>query len=98
MDLKYIEMSKVMKAVSNPTRLMILDKLLDEPHCVCQLTEMTDLAVSTVSRHLLVLKNCDLVKIKKVKNHIYYSIKCRKVASLIDCARHIVSKEHNENE
>jgi DNA-binding transcriptional ArsR family regulator len=48
--------SKVMKAQAQPSRLFIVDELSRSERCVCELTEMIGADLSTVSKHLALLK------------------------------------------
>src|SRR4030065_326438 len=49
------------KAMGHPTRLFIIEELHKAERCVNELTEMIGSDVSTVSKHLSVLKNAGLV-------------------------------------
>jgi len=48
--------AKVMKALAHSSRLFIVDELSRGERCVCELTEMIGADVSTVSKHLAVLR------------------------------------------
>ncbi len=48
------------KALSEPNRLRILKMLQRKPLCVCEITDILQLAASTVSQHLNILKKKDL--------------------------------------
>ena len=56
---------RVMKALSDPSRVKILKMLQNKVMCVCEIKEALGLAQPTVSRHLKVLENADLVGYKK---------------------------------
>ena len=58
----------VLKALAHPIRLFIVEELNRESRCVRELTDMVGLDISTVSRHLAVLKNAGLVDIEKNSN------------------------------
>ena len=51
----------VIKALAHPTRLFIVEELVEGPRCVCELTAMVGDDISTVSRHLAVLRNAGIV-------------------------------------
>jgi ArsR family transcriptional regulator len=55
------EISLLFKAVSDRTRLRILLMLRDRPMCVCEIRQVLQLAVSTVSKHLAILRNAGLI-------------------------------------
>ena len=52
---------EVLKALANPSRLRILGMLASGELCVCQITAVLGLAVSTVSAHLAELRRAGLV-------------------------------------
>jgi DNA-binding transcriptional ArsR family regulator len=53
--------ARIMKALAHPSRLFIVDELSRGERCVCELTEMIGADVSTVSKHLALLKNAGIV-------------------------------------
>ncbi len=52
---------KIFKALSDPNRLRILKMLEIRPLCVCEITQVLNLATSTVSKHLSLLRDADLI-------------------------------------
>ena len=50
------ESTNIFKALSDKNRLRILKMLQIKPLCVCEITEVLQLAASTVSQHLSLLK------------------------------------------
>ena len=55
----------VYKALGHPTRLFIVEELSHGERCVCELTAMVGADVSTVSKHLSVLRGVGLVEDEK---------------------------------
>jgi len=84
-ELKYTYMSSVMKAMAHPTRLYILDLLHEREHCVCELQEQIGDDMSTVSRHLAVLRNAGLISGRKVNNQVWYKLLCPCVLDFYAC-------------
>ena len=76
----------IFKALGHPTRLYILEKLKDSPHCVCELTDLIGADTSTVSKHLTVLRNAGLVTSRKEKTTVYYSLTCSCLIQFLDGA------------
>lgn len=66
---------KITKALSDASRLRVIVSLagVDEL-CVCEVTEMLGLAPATVSRHLSVLQNANLVLSRKDSRWVYYRL------------------------
>ena len=64
----------ITKALADENRLRMLMALQDGELCVCQLTELMGLAMSTVSKHLSVLYQAGLVNARKEGRWMYYSL------------------------
>jgi DNA-binding transcriptional ArsR family regulator len=64
----------VLKALSDEGRLRILGALTRGELCVCQITALIDLAPSTISKHLAILKSAGLVQCRKEGRWIYYCL------------------------
>ena len=62
------------KALSDPNRVSALMALRLGELCVCQIMELLNLAGSTVSKHMSILKNAGLVTSRKEGRWVYYSI------------------------
>jgi ArsR family transcriptional regulator, arsenate/arsenite/antimonite-responsive transcriptional repressor len=56
------KIEKIIKALADKNRLRIVNMLSQRPMCVCEITEVLSLSQSTVSGHLRVLKDADLVE------------------------------------
>ncbi len=84
-DARYEHMAMIMKAMAHPTRLFILDKLNEKEHCVCELQEMIGADMSTVSKHLSVLKNAGIIDNRKQNNMVFYSLLCPCVLDFYQC-------------
>ena len=54
-------MVRVMKALSDPSRIKIVKLLEQKELCVCELTSVLGLAQSTVSKHLKLLEDAGIV-------------------------------------
>jgi len=55
------EFVKIHKALSDPHRLRILKMLEMRSLCVCEITAVLNLATSTVSKHLAILREANLI-------------------------------------
>lgn len=57
---------------------MIVDELSEHPQrCVCELTELVGTDLSTVSRHLAVLRNAGILESRKEGTTVYYRLRVR---------------------
>lgn len=88
-DLKklYAAQAAVIKAMAHPTRLLILNSLKKKEACVCELRDQVGDDLSTVSRHLLVLKNAGLVACRREGNWLHYRLTCPCVLDFTDCIK-----------
>jgi ArsR family transcriptional regulator len=64
----------VTKALSDASRARMLCALRVGELCVCQLIELLGLAPSTVSKHLSILNQADLVESRKNGRWVYYRL------------------------
>ncbi|XKO55492.1 ArsR/SmtB family transcription factor [Lysinibacillus fusiformis] len=65
--------SQTFKALSDPTRIRILNLLCADEHSVNDIAEILDLGQSTVSHQLRFLKNLRLVKFRREGTTLFYS-------------------------
>ena len=63
-----------LKALSDETRLRILNLLYEKELCVCDIMEALKISQAKASRHLIYLKNAGLVKDRKYAQWAYYSM------------------------
>jgi DNA-binding transcriptional ArsR family regulator len=64
----------ITKALADENRLWMLMALRDGELCVCRITELVGLAMSTVSKHLSILYQAGLVNARKEGRWMYYSL------------------------
>ena len=68
------EFMNITKALADENRVRTLLALRQGELCVCQITELFGLAPSTVSKHLSILFQADLVESRKDGRWIYYKL------------------------
>jgi ArsR family transcriptional regulator, arsenate/arsenite/antimonite-responsive transcriptional repressor len=66
--------ARLFQALSDQTRLSILDRLRHGERCVCELTDALDAAQSRLSFHLKVLKDAGLVTDRREGRWMYYTL------------------------
>ena len=71
-------------ALSDPTRLAILQRLRFGERCVCELTDVLDAAQSRLSFHLRVLKDAGLVVDRREGRWMYYTLEADVLAEVSD--------------
>jgi ArsR family transcriptional regulator len=65
---------RVMKALSDPSRVRVLKLLEEKELCVCEIQNVLGLAQSTVSKHMKLLEDAGLVNRKRQGTWIIYSL------------------------
>lgn len=68
------EFMSITKALSDPGRVRMLLSLQQGELCVCQIAEVFGLAPSTVSKHLSLLSQAELVLSRKDNKWVYYRL------------------------
>ena len=75
--------ARILKALAHPTRIFIVEKLQEQEHCVCELTELIGADTSTVSKHLSLLKSAGILQDRKEGTTVYYSLACDCIAQFM---------------
>ncbi len=83
--------AEVIKAMANAARLVIVEELSKNEKTVGALTELVDLDISTVSRHLLILRHAGIVSCKKNGNRVLYRLRTPCVLNFFDCVERILN-------
>jgi len=68
------DLIKAVKALSDETRLRILNLLLERECCVCEVMQALDISQSRTSRNLGILQNAGFLKTRRDRLWIVYSI------------------------
>ncbi len=79
------EASQLFHALSEPTRLQILEKLKDGEQCVCELMEAFNTGQSRLSFHLRVLKEAGLITDRPAGRWTYYSLNVEGLREVSSC-------------
>lgn len=74
MSSEYIENAKVFKAFCDENRLRILELLRSGEKCACKLLEELHISQSTLSHHMKLLCDADVVQGRKEGKWVHYSI------------------------
>jgi len=63
------------KALADPTRVRVLAALRGGELCVCELCDALEVTQSTLSTHLQVIREAELVQTRKEGKWVYYALK-----------------------
>jgi len=89
--------ARVMKALAHPTRLFIVDELSRGERCVCDLTEKIGADVSTVSKHLSVLKSAGIVRDDKRGVQVFYRLRVPCILNFFGCVEAVLEEVGRES-
>lgn len=84
---------KLLKAVSNERRLVILCHLLQGELSVGEMNLKLELSQSALSQHLALLRKHKLVKTRKAAQTVYYSINSKEAEALISLLHKLYCSE-----
>lgn len=87
----YQARARIIKAIAHPTRLFIVEELDKNERCVNELTTMIGSDMSTVSKHLSVLKNAGLIGDRKAGTNIYYFLKTPCILGFLGCVEEVMA-------
>jgi len=73
-DAIYDGLSKLLKALANPSRLEIIEMLSQGEKSVEGIVQATGISIANASQHLQVMKNNNIVKTRKEGHYVYYSL------------------------
>ncbi|MDD3732852.1 MAG: metalloregulator ArsR/SmtB family transcription factor [candidate division Zixibacteria bacterium] len=92
----YEARAKIFKAMAHPSRLIIVDELSHGEKCVCELTALIGADVSTVSKHLALLKNAGIVNDRKHGNQVFYTLRVLCVLNFFNCVETVLKTTAKE--
>ena len=87
---KYEARARVIKAMAHPTRLFIVEKLSLKEQCVQELTKVIGADISTVSKHLSILKSAGIVSSDKRGSQVYYSLRMPCILNFFGCVESVL--------
>jgi ArsR family transcriptional regulator len=79
--------ANLLRALGHPTRLQILQILLEEDQCVKNIWERLGLSQANVSQHLTVMKHQGILKAERKGGRMCYSIKDKRAIQILDLLR-----------
>jgi ArsR family transcriptional regulator len=88
--LNYKARAQIIKAMGHPTRLFIIDELSKGERCVCNLRDLIGADISTVSKHLSVLKQAGIVEDEKRGLQVWYSLRVPCILNFFGCVEDVL--------
>ena len=87
---RYETRARIIKAMAHPTRLFMVDELSKGKRCVCELAKMVGDDISTISKHLSILKNAGIVADAKRGTQVFYSLRIPCVRNFFSCVESVL--------
>lgn len=81
----------IMKALAHPTRLMMIEELSRGERCVADLRDLAGCDLSTVSKHLALLKDVGIVEDDKRGKQVFYRLRVPCVLNFFHCLDSVLS-------
>ena len=82
--------AEILKAIAHPTRLTILYALRDGELPAGDIFDLFDFDISTISKHLSVLKNAGLLQNRREGVHVFYQLTSPCIAECLSCMVDVV--------
>lgn len=89
---QYRARADIVKALAHPTRLLIVDRLAGGECCVCDLQALAGADISTVSKHLTVLKKAGIVEDEKRGLWVFYRLCCPCLGDFFGCIEGVLRR------
>lgn len=80
------EFLKTAKAVAESNRARIIMLLTQGRLCLCQIIKILELSPSTISKHMSILQNANLVTARKEQKWVFYSLNKRGASTTVRSA------------
>ena len=85
----------ILKTMAHPTRLFLLVELSQHEICVYKLAELVNADISTVSKHLKILKQAGIITEEKRGTYAYFHVNMRCLGNFLSCLEGIVRETLN---
>ena len=86
----------ILKALANLTRICIMEKLREGPHSVSRLAERVQSDISTVSKHLSILKSAGLIEDQKDGTSVYYSLTTDSILDILASIDVVIRRNYEQ--
>lgn len=89
----YLARARLMKALSHPARLRIVDQLASGERCLCELQPLFEQDKSTLSRHISALRQVGIVSERREGARIYLRLATPCILQIFDCLNGVLQAE-----
>ncbi len=82
----------LLKTISHPTRLAVLEILRDGEQCVCHMEAMLGIRQASLSQQLMVLREAGLLEVRREGLNVYYHVVRPGIFDVIDAVYAVSGK------
>ncbi len=88
----YEEQANLLKVLTHPARLAILNILRDGEHCVCHMEAFLGYRQAFISQHLAVLREAGLILDRRDGWNIFYRVADPRIYAVLDSVRKLTGQ------
>ena len=88
----------IFKAFCDENRVRILQLLQNGEKCACRLLEEMNITQPTLSHHMKILSDCNLISVRKDGKWSYYSINCKTFSEFKNVISEISCEKNKKSE
>lgn len=92
------EIAKICKALGDENRVKIIEMLTVGELCACKILEEFSITQSTLSHHMKILSDCNLISVRKDGKWSYYSINCKTFSEFKNVISEISCEKNKKSE
>lgn len=86
--------ANIIKSLAHPSRLLVVQTLSEGDQSVSDLTTLIGSDMSTVSKHLSLLKNAGIIQDEKRGNQVFYKLNAPCVLNFLKCIERVIERTH----
>jgi ArsR family transcriptional regulator len=96
-NLIFEEHAQLLKAISHPKRLEIINLLRDGEYTVSQIINMLDLPQANLSQHLQIMRQAKIVTTRRSGKEIFYKLSHPNILLASDSIRQLLIEKHKDD-
>jgi len=82
--------AEIFKALGHPARLLMVEELSRGTRCVCELQRLVGSDISTVSKHLSILRRLKIVETEKRGTQVFYRLRLGCFTTFTSCVENFL--------
>ncbi len=90
----YSPQADLLRAISHPTRLAVLEILRDGEQCVCHMEATLGIRQSSISQQLMILRQAGLVEVRRDGLNMFYHVTKPRVFDVLDAVYAAAGRPH----